>query len=618
MVKVVVGIIFLFIQITGQTTSAANLCKSFFDGANRSITQNEDLVTENIRREVTNDIASNKTLQDILKSDVELETLSKNPDFINFIVGLSEGRSLDELQYSLFRVWKSADSENINLNKTLTKELLAEVQKASHKPEFKSANRMQRFRYNLAAIRVQLVNLFKSMRYAKQAITEELHQNNLDGRVFDFYGYLNLKLDVSAMRPWNSIVGSFGAIRAGQVKNINPVQYARISMMASEIEEPVNAYSDNSGEVLRVISPQATRFMGKTTEEAEAHRKKGDRSYCTNSWCVEENRHEGVLARMAQNIVGWELPVKLPFSSYPNLDPMNPKDSFFHLLARNDTEWHAGSAYFLLASHSEGPLREWIMNVTRDEVKHMSLFGGLYKYLKGDTYNARLGQMLKKTWIEIKEKSTGSDYGKPRFSDAITFFEIAYIHIVYEKQIRNFFKSLPLKSLRKIYETEVHLKPLDSEPIDAVKQEKLNWAIEKETSMRKALARWTPSQREAANRLEYFEFTNNRLISDLIVNKFETFQGAELYQNSKHQEYMKRINALTLESVSADTGVAFSKAELDLLKKSLSDTLRDYQIFNNQTVIDLGLHVVFQDAVNGFDIARDGAYDAVKKVRENR
>jgi hypothetical protein len=48
----------------------------------------------------------------------------------------------------------------------------------------------------------------------------------------------------------------------------------------------------------------------------------------------------------------------------------------------------------------------------------------------------------------------------------------------------------------------------------------------------------------------------------------------------------------------------------------LRETLRDYQIFNNETVRSLGLNVVFIDAVKGFDIARDAAYDAAKKVRE--
>lgn len=605
----------------------ANECVQHFQAKDSTTAVSRVVAEEELRAEVREQIYSDRTIQDVFSKDPELQKLANDPHFINFVVGLSEGRSLNELKYSLFRVWGNAVAANFNLNKTLTKELLREVSLLGNKPNFKQARRLDKIRYAFASLRVQMRGFFSRLFFVRNLIRTELSPRTLDGRVFDFYGYLNLKLDVSALRPWTSVPGSFGAIQLGQVRDINPAHFARIAMLAAEIEQPVDAYSNNSGEVLRVISPQATRFMGKTDEEAQAHKKRQEQaiadgkpkeSWCTNSWCVEENRHEGTLARIAQMIVGWPLKIGENFTSYPNLNPMNPKDAYFHLYARNDTEWHAGSAYFLLAAHSEGPLREWVLNVTRDEVKHMSLFGGLYKYLKGDTYWGRLKEMLKKTLLEIKEKTASgkSEYGALGIADGLTMFEVAYIHVVYEANIRKFFRSLPLKSLRKIYETEINLKPLPTEPVAPEKQAQMDLAIEKETEMRKSLARWRAGQRESYDNLEYFEFRNNPWMTHFIKTRFGEFRGVEVYMGEAHKRTLKEIDDLTAIELEVRYQIKLSKAELALLKTSLRETLRDYQIFNNETVRSLGLNVVFIDAVKGFDIARDAAYDAAKKVRE--
>ncbi|MBK9294594.1 MAG: hypothetical protein IPM57_09135 [Oligoflexia bacterium] len=439
--------------------------------------------------------------------------------------------------------------------------------------------------------------------------------------MWDFYGYLNLKLDISRLRPWPKVDGSFGAIKLSDVTGINPNTFVKTAMLASEIEEPINAYSDNSGEVIRVISPQASRFMGKTAEEAlalknkqESLKKEGKRppSYCTNSWCFEENRHEGTLATISQNIVGRPLPMNAPFSAYPNLNPLRVNDAFFHLIARNDTEWHAASAYFFLGAHSKNALNQWVANVRHDELKHMSIFGGLYKYLRGNTYNSRLKGMLLKMLEEIKEKDSKSDYADFA-SEPLSLLELAYVHIMYEKEIRLFFKSLPLKSLRKIYETKVNLEPLESTPIEASKLLQLKQAIEQETKMRKTLARWPKSQRKHYEELEDFEKQFDALIIK-IISDLEYFKGAEDFENPKHIELISTINYMTESQIAAVYGVSIGAKQLALLKQSLQETIRDYQIMNNQTVRSLGLSVKFVDAHTGFDIVRDETYNSLKKA----
>ena len=245
----------------------------------------------------------------------------------------------------------------------------------------------------------------------------------------------------------------------------------------------------------------------------------------------------------------------------------------------------------------------------------MSIFGGLYKYLKGNTYNSRLKEMLKKALQEVGEKNGGSAYGDVLNTEPLSAIELIYVHIIYEKQIRQFFSSLPLKSLRKIYETDVHLKPLDAVAMDPVKEQQLQKMIAKETSIRQALARWPQKQREAYEKLEYFEINNEKIISQIIRDDFNTFNGAEDYGNATHINLLTKIDKITTEEISRRYGVAFSKDQLALLKQSLRETMRDYQIFNNTSVRSQGLTVVFVNAVTGFDIAKDEAFAKAKKVK---
>ena len=71
---------------------------------------------------------------------------------------------------------------------------------------------------------------------------------------------------------------------------------------------------------------------------------------------------------------------------------------------------------------------------------------------------------------------------------------------------------------------------------------------------------------------------------------------------------------LTVTEIQSSTGQTFSQTDLKWLKRSLKETLRDYQIVNNRSVRSMGLHVHYVNANYGFDVTRDEAYDAAKKT----
>jgi ferredoxin-NADP reductase len=555
-------------------------------------------------------LGTEKKLAEMIRENPRLADYLSDSTFVEYAKGVAQGKTLKELRPTLFKIWKNAaESGEINLGEGLTPGVL-DVMKTAEAP---FAGEKAGLKFSIQRFADQIKAFPKTMDKIKGLINKEMDPSVLDSRIFDFYGYLNLELDASRIRSWNTVQGGYKAINLNDVKGVDPTTWSKVSMLASEIEIPIGPYSDNSGETLRVVSPQASRFMGKTSEEAIAHQ--GHKVYCTNSWCTEENRHANVLEQSAKGIVGYKLKGTAPFDAYQGLDPLNPQDAFFHLVSRNDTEWHAGSAYYFLGGHADKALGTWIGNVREDELKHMSLFGGLYKYIFGDTYNNRLSGMLKKALQEANEKGN-SEFGDVFATEPVAALEMLYTHVLYEKKIREFFKSLPLKSLRKIYETEVKLPPLKAVEMDPKKAEKIALATTQEESRRKGLARWPKKQREAAEKLEYFEINNKDLLDKIIVDRYGTFKGAEVYKNPKHVELMSDIEKLTSEEIKSKYGVDLNKDQLALLKKSVSDTLRDYQIMNNPQVQKLGLNVRFVDSHRGFDVVRDEAYARAKKVED--
>ncbi len=571
-----------------------------------------------------------KELTQLVEKDPDLKDFMENPSFIALLQGVSEGRSIDEIRPHIYEIWKDPELSQHGLGKKTGALLIgpnannnSKLIEVIRKSEIEKANKgfirrnWDRATYTVRRLKDQIVGLKASLSLQKKMVQEEMNPAALDGNLFDFYGYLNLGLDASRLREWETPENAFGGVKLADIKHMDPVVFVKILMLASQIEQPINGYSDASGSIFQLF-PQATRFMGKTEEEAAFHRKSRERLHCKNSWCEEENRHELMLENLARRLVGFVLPNNRPFYADDTLRWFKPSDVQFHVAARANNELAASSTYFMLGAHSEGNTAVYLRNIRGDEVKHSTVFAGLYHYLSGNTYFSRLRGVLKKMWIEFLDKDENSEYAKVLKEEPIMLIEGLYTQVQYEKQIKKYIATLPLKTLRKFFETDINLEPLPAEAMDPVKKQRFDVLKKIEKSRREALAGWPRAQREAAYKLEYFEVENNEALSALISRKFNYFKGAEEYGNAGDLKIKSEIEKLSWDELKTFNFVMASKNDVTLAKTSLLATLRDYQILNNRKVRRMGLNVQFIDAVKGFDIAKDEAFNKQKLAEINK
>lgn len=593
-------------------------CGSVFDLMNKDAI-NIALVKEPLPEDVV------VQLKELVDRDPDLREFLENPTFIELLQAMANGKSTEEIRPLIYDIWKDPALADHSLGKKTGALLigpnannnskLIEIIKKTElsKAEKAGLSKVDKIKFTLERLRMQVKGLRTSIANAKKLIQEEMHPNTLDANLFDFYGYLNLGLDASRLREWKTPEGSFGEVKLSNIKYLDPTVFTKVLMLASQIEAPIGEYSDASGSIFRLF-PQAARFMGKTPEQLDYHNKSRKKLHCTNSWCEEENRHEGLLENLARRIMGSVLPNSRPFSADKSLSPYKPADVDFHVMARANNEMAASSTYFVLGAHAEGNTATYLENIRGDELKHSTIFAGLYHYLRGNTYWTRLGGVIKKTLIEVTDKNDNSEYAAVFKSEPVAMIEFAYTAVNYERQVKKYIDLLPLKTLRKFFETDINLDPLPEEAINPAEKSKIDQLGKIEKSRREALANWPQAQREAAYKLEYFESERNAEISSVIAKKFNFFKGAEDFGSSKHNEVSQAIEALTANELSLFGFDKISSADLKLLKKSLNATLRDYQIINNRNVRKWGLSVQFVDAVKGFDIVRDENLQKQRKV----
>lgn len=601
-----------------STTSAAERCDSLL------LSMTNESPVNHLKLKLSPELSSE--FEQLLSSDPGLVEIMNQPGVLEFLTAVAQKKDLKSIRPLLFKIWQNPETQDLSLNRLTgvkitaqdnTSKLLKilETVETAQSEKSKTQSVKEKSYEILKRVSVQLKNFMTSLKRSKQLINTEMHPAVLDNYLFDFYGYLNLKIEGSRMRKWETPPGSMAGIKLSDVQNIDPMTFTNVLMLASQIEAPVDQYSDASGHIFHLY-PQGARFMGKTHEQAEAHRMMGKKLYCTNSWCFEENRHEGMLENVARSILGFLPPNSHPFGADFSLSPFNPDNVLFHILSRANNELAASSAYFLLGSHSQGNTYAYLKNIRNDELKHSTVFAGLYKYQRGNTYWSRLKGVLKKTMIEFFDKSDNSEYSSVFSREPLTILEALYAQVQYEKSIKTYIESLPLKTLRKIYETEINLNPLPEVDMDPVKQRQVELLSKLEKSRRESLAMWDKKQKNQAYQLEYFEANNNEAISRLIKTELRSFVGAEDFGNLKDTTNLAFIESLRSENLTQYFNRELTKTEIKLLKESLKQTMRDYQIMNNSSVRTMGLSVRFVDAAYGFEIVKDGKYDAVPKVKE--
>ena len=76
--------------------------------------------------------------------------------------------------------------------------------------------------------------------------------------------------------------------------------------VAMEIEEPIVAYSRQTGEGFRVLLPALSRFMGRSEAQARLAEERGE-AWCESCWCAEERRHAPAFARLIERVLAGDL-----------------------------------------------------------------------------------------------------------------------------------------------------------------------------------------------------------------------------------------------------------------------------------------------------------------------
>jgi ferredoxin-NADP reductase len=599
----------------GPFANAAEICRNVVDD-----------VKVALQKEAIPDEALNE-LKALITKDPELQKFLMDENFVLFLEGVAANRPIEEIRPYLNEIWKNPDLNSHGLGGKTgflligpqaanASRLLNAVSKIQINKEAKDKVTPSKTKFNVRRIVDQIKGMGVALKRSKQMIESEMHPSQMDANMFDFYGYIHHQFAFSQLREWKTPQNSMAGIKLSDIEGTDPLTFVKVLMLASQIEAPVNGYSDSSGHIFHLF-PQAARFMGKTVEQAAFHKKMRSNQHCTNSWCIEENRHEGLLENLARRLTGFVLPNNRPFGPDNSLSPFNPKDVEFHVVARANNELAASTTYFWLGSHAQGNTKTYLENIRGDELKHSTIFTGLYHYLKGDTYFNRVKGIIKKTLIELKEKTAESPYADVMKTEPVTLIEIIYAQIKYERQIKNYLKNLPLKTLRKFFEADISLPELPAEAMDAEKADRVAKLSKLEEARRKALAGWPKDQRDAAYALEYFESANKAGLLNIVKTRFNSFKGAEDFGSVAHNEFMAQIQKLTIEDGKSYGILTSDKKSLELFKKSMIATLRDYQIMNNRVVRNKGLSVEINDIEKGFELVKDEKYHALEKVAGN-
>lgn len=465
----------------------------------------------------------------------------------------------------------------------------------------------------------QMSTLFTSIGRMRNITKEGMNTTTLDRGLFDFHGAVTLGLPESQLRPWDIVDGGNAAYRPDQVENMNPSLWSDIAHFASETEAPINGYSSESGEAFRALMPSLSVFMGKNEEQVAGHTRKmlneatDDGThipFCTNVWCTEENRHEIALQNMGEQMNGRPITEPKTWDAGHTDDYGDIDYAIKHMLGRNASEWNANSAYVLLMAHSNGPARAMVNNIRADETKHIAIFAAAYKYFFGSQPMQRTKGMLEIIAGYAKEHSASNSNGNVLSSEGIVLFEMMIAHLYVEKRMRDYMKTIPLKTLEKFFEGPIQgIRAIDSDPISPEKQRLIDQIAEREKRLRERLSRWKPSERDEYLRLKQVERDHAGLIEGLIRNNYNSFLGAEDVGSAAETRILRQIDRLR-------TGQPREINEL--IKKSLRETLRDYQIVNNEMIRRTdNLRVVLRSAWEGFTVVPARAGESVVLAKES-
>ncbi|MGE4232873.1 MAG: hypothetical protein AB7F43_06030 [Bacteriovoracia bacterium] len=409
----------------------------------------------------------------------------------------------------------------------------------------------------------------KRLTVMRDLINQEVTEQAFLENVRAFWGSYQLPEERKyQMRPWNKV--NMASVDDSQIVGMPKEEFLAILQLAMEIEDPILSYQAESGKAFEVLLPSLARFMGRTPRQQAFAEEQNKQKSCGTVWCSEENRHGNMYAKLIERLTGQK--VDRSNATYATVTNGDEKGSLRHLSHRQGTEWGASSAYFILATHSIGPLQQVILNVIRDELKHLASVSAADVYLRGHVKWSRTIRMLEKTWIEYRVESKERTDGSEVMNNPFGLAEVLWAHYQIEKRVRGFLKKLPFKTLQTVFDSKTKLDPLPEQTL-ASQEEKLihQSQIENSARTRYMMARWPTKQRKAVYAQVHFEDEHKELIQKIVRRSFRNFVFAD-EDPVVAEAYRLEIDRLPYSEFFS------SKKDQRKLKKALHDALIHYRI----------------------------------------
>jgi hypothetical protein len=360
------------------------------------------------------------------------------------------------------------------------------------------------------------------------------------------------------MRPWQKARPNEAGPR--DVVGIAPWELALMFQIAMENEEPIPAYTRQSGEGFRFLLPALGRFMGTTREQARYLAEQG-LPWCVGPWCAEEHRHSNTLARLIERVMG--RPPRRDNPNQPMVVTSEEKAALEHLMSRQTTEWNASSSYLVMAAHSQGELHKIVRNLERDEVKHLAILGTVHCYLFGWQPWRRLWAVIRQGLANYGLQRQRRSGGRMLGANPVTAVEGVVAHLLTEFLVRRWLRTVPLRTLRAVFEAPSRLETLAASVTEPGEAGRIQEADRRETERRVALGRWSAYQRTAAEQQARFERENAERIESRIAGDLDDFIKADIAGSEADLSVRRRLR---------------SGSAPGALRAILSERLRDYQI----------------------------------------